>query len=180
MAAAEDYRSRIESLLASLSLPAELISARGLTLQPEAGELALAGVGADGREHRLIPRAADAWRAMRAAARADGIGLEIVSAFRGVERQTEIVRHKLARGLTPEEIFAVTAPPGYSEHHSGRAVDVTTDGAQPLEEEFERTAAFRWLLEHASEFSFFLSYPRGNAAGYTFEPWHWCYRADVV
>jgi len=105
MGAAEDYRSRIESLLASLSLPAELISERGLTLQPEAGELALAGVGADGREHRLIPPEADAWRAMRAAARADGVGLEIVSAFRGVERQTEIVRHKLARGLTPEDML---------------------------------------------------------------------------
>jgi D-alanyl-D-alanine carboxypeptidase len=103
-----------------------------------------------------------------------------VSAFRGVERQTEIVRHKLARGLTPEEIFAVTAPPGYSEHHSGRAVDVTTDGAQPLEEEFEQTAAFRWLLEHAGEFSFYLSYPKGNSSGFVYEPWHWCYRADVV
>jgi hypothetical protein len=41
MGAAEDYRSRIESLLASLSLPAELISERGLTLQPEAGSLRL-------------------------------------------------------------------------------------------------------------------------------------------
>jgi D-alanyl-D-alanine carboxypeptidase len=178
--AAEDYQERIELLLASLQIPQELVAGRGLPLFAEAQELVVAEVGSDGLEHRLVPAAADAWRAMRAAALAKGVGLQIVSAFRAVERQTEIVRHKLRRGLTLEEIFAVTAPPGYSEHHSGCAVDVTTAGSQPLEVVFGQTAAFRWLLEHAGEFSFFLSYPKGNSSGFVYEPWHWCYRTETA
>ena len=180
MAAADDYRTRIDSLLASLGFSADLIAGRDLPLQPEAEELALAAIGVDGREHRLVPPATDAWRAMRATARVDGVVLEIVSAYRGVDRQAEIVRDKLAQGKTVEEIIEVSAPPGYSEHHTGRAVDVTTDGAAPLEEEFEQTAAYRWLADHAGEFSFFLSYPRGNRAGYAFEPWHWCYGKEIA
>jgi D-alanyl-D-alanine carboxypeptidase len=180
MSAGDDYRARIDALLASLDVPASLIEQRSLALQPEAEELVIAEIGDNGREHRLVPAAADAWRAMRAAARADGIELRIVSAFRSVDRQAEIVRDKLGRGLAPEEIFTTSAPPGYSEHHTGRALDVASGTARPLEEVFEQTDAYRWMLEHAAEFSFFLSYPRGNAAGYAFEPWHWCYRTEVA
>ena len=176
----DDYRLRVASALDELGLPKELIAARALALHPEAESLVIAEVGDDGREHHLIPAAADAWRAMRAAARADGVDLKIVSAFRGVDRQIEIVRGKLAGGQTPERILEVSAPPGYSEHHSGRAIDVTTDGAQALEEAFEETAAYRWLQAHAADFSFFLSYPRGSTAGYAFEPWHWCYRSETA
>jgi len=178
--AAEDYRVRIDALLVSLQISQDLIAARSLVLQAEAEALVIAEIESNGREHRLIPPVADAWRAMRAAARAEGVELEIVSAFRGVERQAEIVREKLERGQTPEQILEVSAPPGYSEHHTGCAVDVTTGGTRALETDFEQTAAFRWLQQHAAEFSFFLSYPRGNPSGYSFEPWHWCYRKAVA
>jgi D-alanyl-D-alanine carboxypeptidase len=180
MAAGEAYRARIDALLASLQLPGDLLEKRALELQPEAEELVVAEVGHDGREHRLIPAAADAWRAMRAAARADGVELRIVSAFRSVERQVEILRAKLESGQTPGQILTVSAPPGYSEHHTGRAVDVATDTTTPLEEVFEQTEAFRWMTRRANEFSFFLSYPRGNASGYAYEPWHWCYRSETA
>ena len=114
---------------------------------------------------------------MKAAAQADGVAIRIVSAFRSIERQTEIVRGKLERGLSLDAILEVSAPPGYSEHHTGRAVDITTDGASALEIEFERTEAFRWLCSRAGEFGFSLSYPRDNPHGYAYEPWHWCHRA---
>jgi len=77
-----------------------------------------------------------------------------------------------------EVIFCASAPPGYSEHHSGRALDVTTPGATPLQEEFEGTPAFAWLSKNAASFGFALSYPRGNRHGFMYEPWHWCYRVD--
>ena len=176
MAFSNEYPVRIRSLLASLQIPSDLVAARALPLQPEAEDLVVVEIGDAGREHKLIPAAADAWRALRAAALADGITVLIVSAFRGVDRQAEIVRDKLARGLSLEEILAVSAPPGYSEHHTGCAVDVTTEGASPLELEFEQTPAFRWLSENANAFSFLLSYPRDDPYGYAFEPWHWCFR----
>src|SRR5260221_13503377 len=96
---------------------------------------------------------------MSAAALGDGIILRIVSAFRSVDRQAEIVRAKLARGLPLDDILCVSAPPGYSEHHSGCALDLTTDGVAPLEPEFEKTAAFQWLSKNAGKFGFILSYP---------------------
>ncbi|HTH44124.1 MAG TPA: D-alanyl-D-alanine carboxypeptidase family protein [Oxalicibacterium sp.] len=45
----------------------------------------------------------------------------------------------------------------------------------PTEEEFADTEAFRWLERHAARFDFKLSYPRGNALGFIYEPWHWCH-----
>ena len=105
MASADVYRERVESVLASLQISPDAFASRALPLCQEAEILVVAELGLDGREHLLVPAAADAWRAMRAAARADGLEIRIVSAFRGLGRQAEIVRRKLARGLSPKEIF---------------------------------------------------------------------------
>lgn len=128
-----------------------------------------------GKTHRLHPDALKAWRFMCDEARASGICLRLVSAFRSVARQQEIIDRKLAKGFSAAEIYAVNARPGYSEHHSGRAVDITTDDVEPLEVSFEATDAFAWLQQYAGGHHFRLSYPRGNAYGITYEPWHWCY-----
>jgi len=168
--------NKVDSILASLGIALDTIAARSLVLYPEAIELVVAETGEDGRQHRLVPPAARAWSSLKEAADADGVGVRIVSAFRSVERQAEIVRAKLARGLSIDEILAVSAPPGYSEHHTGRAVDLTTEGVRPLEVEFEGTAAFKWLSGNAERFGFFLSYPRQNRYGYLYEPWHWCFK----
>ena len=168
--------NKVDSLLASLGIPLDTIAARSLVLYSEATELVVAEIGENGREHRLVPAAARAWSALREAAQADRVAITIVSAFRSVERQAEIVRGKLARGQSIDQILSVSAPPGYSEHHTGRAVDVTTEGVRPLEVEFEGTAAFEWLSGNAERFGFLLSYPRHNRYGYMYEPWHWCFK----
>ena len=168
--------NKVDSILASLGISLDTIASRSLVLYPEAAELVVAGIGENGREHLLVPAAARAWSALRQAAQADRVAITIVSAFRSVERQAEIVRAKLARGQSIDEILSVSAPPGYSEHHTGRAVDLTTEGVRPLELEFEGTAAFAWLSGNAERFGFFLSYPRQNPYGYLYEPWHWCFR----
>jgi len=177
MAISDDCPDRVRSVLDSLQIPLDVIKARSLALQPEAENLVVAELGDDGREHRLVPAAAEAWLRMSSAARADGVTLRIVSAFRSVDRQAEIVRAKLARGLTLDAILCVSAPPGYSEHHTGCAVDVTTDGVRSLELEFEETEAFRWLSNNAHPFGYTLSFPRQNPFGYAYEPWHWCFNA---
>ena len=171
--------SKVDSILASLGIALDTIEARSLVLYPEATELVLAETGEDGRQHRLVPPAARAWASLKEAAHADGVDISIVSAFRSVERQAEIVRAKLARGQSIDQILSVSAPPGYSEHHTGRAVDVTTGGVRPLEVEFEDTAAFEWLSGNAERFAFFLSYPRQNRYGYMYEPWHWCFNDAI-
>jgi D-alanyl-D-alanine carboxypeptidase len=88
------------------------------------------------------------------------------------------VRRKLAAGVSVEDVLCVNAPPGFSEHHTGRALDLTTPRSPVLETGFEQTPAFAWLLSRADEFGFVLSYPRGNPCGFQYEPWHWCYRVS--
>ena len=148
---------------------------RGLQRYDEAKDLVVVHTDEDGRIHELSPSASQAWHAMKDAASDDGHDLLIVSAFRSVDRQAEIVRAKHMSGIGNDEIFAVSAPPGYSEHHTGRAIDVSTPGYLALEEEFENSPAFTWLQENAAQFGFTMTYPRGNKFGYLYEPWHWCY-----
>lgn len=122
----------------------------------------------------LTPETAAAWCQMKLEAANDGIELILVSAFRSVARQTEIVDNKRKQGLSDAEIFSVIARPGSSEHHSGRALDLNTPGCPALEEAFEQTDAFDWLSRNAARFDFHLSYPRNNPYGIIYEPWHWC------
>jgi D-alanyl-D-alanine carboxypeptidase len=170
-----EYEKRVALILQHYQIPNALLEARQLLLYPEPAELIVAEVGADGREHQLTPAAAAAWGAMQQAAQQDGVEIFIVSAFRSLERQIEIIENKLARGLSIEAILKLSAPPGYSEHHSGRAVDIGTPNSTPTEEEFETTAAFAWLSDNAGRFGFVLSFPRGNRYGYIYEPWHWLF-----
>jgi zinc D-Ala-D-Ala carboxypeptidase len=141
----------------------------------EAAELISVGPDHLGREAYLTPSAADAWTVMRDAAFADGIELILISAFRSIERQTELIAAKLAKGMTLEQALEYSAYPGHSEHHSGNAIDIGTTMARHLEEEFETTPAFSWLTANALRFGFFMSYPRGNPQGIAYEPWHWCH-----
>ena len=104
--------------LTALGISSELITARGLRESEEAMALEVAEVGADGRDHLLIPLAAEAWRHLKAAALVDGIDLFIVSAFRSIDRQAEIVRRKLETGAAIESILTICAPPGFSEHRT--------------------------------------------------------------
>jgi D-alanyl-D-alanine carboxypeptidase len=171
------YGTLIASALAEFKIPPDLIARRGLPLHPEATDLVAAEIGENGRTHWLVPAAAAAWQIMRSAAKTEGITITIVSAFRTFDRQAEIIRRKLADGIALESILALSAPPGYSEHHTGRAIDVTTPGAAPLETEFETTAAFDWLTGNGPAFGFTMSYPRDNGRGFAYEPWHWCHRS---
>jgi D-alanyl-D-alanine carboxypeptidase len=126
-----------------------------------------------GRMQQLAPDTARDWRRMKSAAHADGVELLLVSGFRSVRHQADLIRRKLAAGVEIATILDVNAAPGFSEHHTGRAIDVATPGTRPLTEEFESSAAFAWLTEHGARFGFTMPYGRNNSYGFTYEPWHW-------
>ena len=143
----------------------------------EATELVEVGPNLVGRMQRLTPEAARQWAAMQAAAAADGITLLVVSGYRSIDYQARLIRKKINAGQRISEILAVNAAPGHSQHHSGRAIDIATPGSRPLTEEFEDSEEFRWLTANAGRFGFSMSYPRGNPAGFIYEPWHWALKA---
>lgn len=161
----------------ALGIPSGYGQSRNLPIVREPSALACIGDDIHARAQWLAPRAARAFMRMRAAASADAIQLQLVSAFRSADYQLGILKRKLERGQSIDEVLRVSAAPGYSEHHSGRAVDLTTPGYPALEETFEESTAFAWLDARASQFGFALSYPRGNPHRIAYEPWHWCWQA---
>lgn len=85
----------------------------------------------------------------------------------------ELIRHKLQTGLSIVEILKSVAAPGYSEHHTGRALDLGTPDDPPFETSFAETDAYEWLNKRADRSGWRLSYPKSNPHGIIFEPWHW-------
>jgi zinc D-Ala-D-Ala carboxypeptidase len=163
----------LRDLHQELGIPADYGRAGGPPLFEEAVELVDVGPNLVGRMQRLTPLAAARWAEMAAAAATDGIILLLVSGFRSVDYQAGLIRNKLERGQAIEAILKVNAAPGFSEHHTGQAVDIATPGSRPLTEEFEATPAFGWLTREAARFGFTMSYPRDNPYGLIYEPWHW-------
>jgi D-alanyl-D-alanine carboxypeptidase len=158
-----------------LGISPTLILQRGLTKHLEANDLVTAETEQSGREFSLTPDTATAWHCMKDAAQQEGVELLMVSAFRSVQRQIDIIQEKLDNGASIEAVLEVCAPPGYSEHHTGRAIDITTPEEPELEISFENTQAFLWLTQNASIYGFSMSYPRDNQFGFQYEPWHWCH-----
>lgn len=146
----------------------------------EAPQTDLEPVNGDGGV-RLRKSAAAAYQQMTAAAQADGIILAPLSGFRSLNDQQHVFFDvKSERSQTPTQRAEVSAPPGYSEHHTGYAIDIG-DGNTPatnLSPTFEQTAAFRWLQANAVRFSFEMSFPKKNSQGVTYEPWHWRFVGD--
>jgi D-alanyl-D-alanine carboxypeptidase len=166
----------LQRLWTRLGIPADYAARARQRLQREATKLVTIGRARDDRRIlRLAPGAARAWKKMQAAAAADGVELVPLSAYRSVARQTLIIRRKLARGQPIAAILRVSAIPGCSEHHTGRALDLGTASHLQLEATFARTKAFRWLQRNAARHNFRMSYPRHNPHGINYEPWHWCW-----
>lgn len=114
-----------------------------------------------------------AWQLMRETAAQENVVLLLVSAFRSIDYQCELIKGKLTAGQDLDNILNVNAIPGFSEHHTGRALDISTPNCEPLSTDFETTDAFHWLLEHAGHFAFVMSFPKDNDSGIIYEPWHW-------
>mgnify|MGYP003498247014 CR=1 FL=1 len=164
----------LDPLLWELGLNADRYRAE-TGLQPVAEPMQLEYAGRD-RYQRPLWLDYDtgkAWQRMHQAALADGVALHAISGFRSPFYQMAIFRRKLARGVTLEAILEVNAAPGFSEHHSGRAIDIGTRDEPAAEQSFEHTPAFNWLIRHAGRFGFRMSFPRGNPHGIGYEPWHW-------
>lgn len=158
-----------------LGIPADYRQTCGMPEHQECNSLVPVGNDILGRPARLEAQAALAWNRMQMAAAIEGITLQLVSAYRSVDYQRQLIQRKLDRGLDISSILQVNVAPGFSEHHSGRALDLGCPDFQHLEESFESSPAFAWLQQHAGEFGFRLSFPRHNPFGVLYEPWHWYY-----
>ncbi|MEM9138074.1 MAG: M15 family metallopeptidase [Cyanobacteria bacterium P01_F01_bin.42] len=125
--------------------------------------------------------AAIAFDQMADDARYEGIRLIALSGFRTkAEQNVLFFEIKEERNQNASQRAEVSAPPGYSEHHTGLAIDIGDVEAPEthVEVEFAETEAFAWLERNAARYSFELSFPEGNEQGVSYEPWHWRFVGD--
>ena len=118
---------------------------------------------------------------MREEAKKDGIYLVFLSGYRSVNLQNDIFYSlKSIRNQEASVRARVSAPPGYSEHSTGFAIDIgdATQRETDFETEFENTGAFRWLKKNAAKFHFKLSFNKENKY-IDYEPWHWRYQGSI-
>jgi zinc D-Ala-D-Ala carboxypeptidase len=143
----------------------------------EAEEKALIVVGRYGsRAEKLAPEVAEAWKEMVTAAKQEKVSIVPISGFRNVKTQTWLFSDR-SRRRGVEAAARSVAPPGYSEHHTGYAIDIG-DGRAPgsdITPSFANTRAFRWMEKNARNYGFEISFPPNNRQRVMYEPWHWRY-----
>jgi zinc D-Ala-D-Ala carboxypeptidase len=138
---------------------------------PDLVAVANAGISGGGQVRAtMIPDL----KALAKAARSAGLPLAVKSAYRSEARQQAVYDDWVrTSGETAARQFS--ARPGHSEHQLGLAVDFAAEGGTaPWDESFEQTAQGHWLAEHAADYGFVMSYPRGAepVTCYAYEPWH--------
>lgn len=149
--------------------------------EADANKMMMMGSYAMGEYQRfefLESEAAKALMRMIYAARDEGIWIVPVSGFRTIEQQEKLFQAQIQRHGSAQAAAKLSAPPGYSEHHTGYAIDLTDgnfakDKIQDITDEFSESEAYKWLNLHAKEFGFELSFPKNNPQGVSYEPWHW-------
>lgn len=105
--------------------------------------------------------------------------IELDSTYRSVKAQQELWDEWSAdpeKG--PDYVKKYVAVPGYSEHHTGLAIDICLkiDGelVYDNDEMKEQKDIFSVVHSKLADYGFILRYPEGreDRTGYTYEPWH--------
>lgn len=118
----------------------------------------------------VLPETKAAFEQMAVKAKQDSVILTVDSGYRSASFQRRIIETRLNEGGDIRSVLQMVAPPGYSQHETGLALDLV-----PSEAAFASTNKYRWLQEHAKEFGFVESYPENNPDSLDWESWHWLY-----
>ena len=129
------------------------------------------------KDYKIYVRkdAAKSFVKMAEAALKDSVVILAKSGFRSSSYQKQMIRKRLKEGMSFEEIITFVAPPGYSDHSLGLALDLSTT-TYP----FVESKAYKWLLKHAAKYKFYEQYPKGNDEIKTWEPWHWKFDSTLT
>ena len=139
-------------------------------------DLTIVNVNSNGTQY-LRSEAASALVNMFEAARRDNINLYLVSGYRSYAQQLELYNtYVRTDGKALADQY--DAIPGACEHQLGLAVDLSDDNRDhDIDDSFETTAAYQWLLKHSYEYGYIFRFPRGKEAitGIAYNPWSFRY-----
>jgi LAS superfamily LD-carboxypeptidase LdcB len=126
-------------------------------------------------ETKQLTLQADVWPHLKSlidAAKSSSVNIYVQSAYRSFNEQSALKSdYKITYGAGTANSFS--ADQGYSEHQLGTTVDVMASGlGGVLDDRFDGTKVYTWLVANAYRYGFVLSYPKNNKF-YVYEPWHW-------
>lgn len=121
--------------------------------------------------HYLTYDTNEAFERMKNDALKDGYTLGIASAYRSISSQNYLYNNYLNQD-NQDVVDTYSARAGYSEHHTGEAIDLI--GSFGSIDEFEQTKESKWVEENAYKYGFIIRYKKEyeNITGYKYEPWH--------
>jgi len=129
----------------------------------------------------VVRDVAEAYTIMADAAEKEGIFLKVTHGYRSIESQREIIEyHTNLRGK--EEAMKICAPLGFSEHHTGLAIDVSAWYDKNQEKKTYRNDAYEWMENNCYKYGFMIKNLNGKESitGTVYEPWHLRYIGDVA
>ena len=125
----------------------------------------------------------EAYMELKSDLEAEGVKIDLDSAFRGIEAQQKIV-DDFTKKYGEDYVKKYVAVPGYSEHHTGLALDLylNINGEDIIYNEDLVKYPEVWEKIHAklADHGFILRYLEGKESitGYNYEPWHIRYIGD--
>ncbi len=132
-----------------------------------------------GRTVKISAPVKQAFLKLRAAAKTDGIIINVTSGFRSYQTQVATYNYWVKVDGSRAAADRVSARPGHSEHQTGLSLDLSTviNGKTYVLEQFGKQPAYSWMKAHAADYGFIERYPAGDTSftGYSPEPWHWRY-----
>lgn len=118
--------------------------------------------------------------AMFSAAAAAGVQLNMTSSYRSYANQVVTYNNWVRVNGSTAAADTVSARPGYSEHQTGFAIDMSAGNCSL--ECFLGSAQYTWMQEHGAEYGFIQRYPIGyeSITGYNSEAWHYRYVGKAI
>jgi LAS superfamily LD-carboxypeptidase LdcB len=141
---------------------------------PHLSEIPNAYEYSDKKQLLFLTQALPRLEAMIDAASSSRVAIYVQSAYRSFAEQKALKGdYTMYYGAGTANSFS--ADQGYSEHQLGTAVDIITSGlGGALDDRFDGSSAYQWMVANAYRYGFVLSYPKNNSY-YVYEPWHWRY-----
>ena len=137
-----------------------------------------------GEEIKVEKEAYEKYTELKSELEKEGVYIELDSCYRSVAAQQELWdRWTIEKGI--EYVKQYVAVPGYSEHHTGLALDICIKVNGELVYENDDMIADRdtFTKIHAklADYGFILRYLEGkdDITGYSYEPWHLRYIGSV-
>jgi len=151
-------------------------------------KLQMQSIFGDAGTKQVDGRIMDALKQMLEAGKEYNIGVQ--SAYRSTAKQSELYWRQVNKWKStykdPIQLQTkageIVKRPGYSEHNVGLAVDLYGSGDYSLTESFEKTPAYKWLVENCADYGFILRFPKGKESitGVIYEAWHFRYVGDAA